>query len=405
MRASVHDAPVRETPGRVSIEFLLAGPIVRRIDARVVSVWVATGEPCTVRLRVWPGPVTVGAGVDGDVFDPGGEVAGGERATIRVGRAAHRRRERGDDRERTARAGGALFVQRDLRARPGVPRDLRTLGLLTDSPTAGPRVPDRHAPVVRHVPGHHRRSRSRAWIVQPHRGRGGPNLTFALDQMIRDNLSEPRHRPHQLWLTGDQVYADEVAATLSVVLNVVGRELIGADELLDMPVDAALLGVPVHQQNFPGGYRKRLMNDVARLTSGEAASHLLGVTERASMQLHLWSPVVWERNAAGAVQLPDVATVLTTPEPPLLEALDPVPPNLQPDQAATARLWLGQHLQTFDRQGLADAWREAQDEAPRILAVRCAWSARFVARCERPDVHGVRRSRRHRRLESLPAVA
>ena len=93
---------------------------------------------------------------------------------------------------------------------------------------------------------------------------GGPNLMFALDQMIRDNLSEPRHRLHQLWLTGDQVYADEVAATLSVVLNVVGRELIGADELLDMPVDAALLGVPVHQQNFPGGYRKRLMNDVAR---------------------------------------------------------------------------------------------------------------------------------------------
>ncbi|MDQ4097146.1 MAG: hypothetical protein M3144_04680, partial [Actinomycetota bacterium] len=71
------------------LPFLLAGPIVRRVEPHLVSVWVATSAPCSVRLKAWAGPMSAGPGTGGTVFDVGGEVAVGERATVRVGAAAH----------------------------------------------------------------------------------------------------------------------------------------------------------------------------------------------------------------------------------------------------------------------------------------------------------------------------
>ncbi len=52
--------------------------------------------------------------------------------------------------------------------------------------------------------------------------RGGPGAT-ALD---------PNIRPHQLFLTGDQIYADDVATAMLPMLNRVGNALIGRTELL-----------------------------------------------------------------------------------------------------------------------------------------------------------------------------
>jgi hypothetical protein len=34
---------------------VLAGPIVRRVDAASASVWLALDQPCDVTLRVWAG--------------------------------------------------------------------------------------------------------------------------------------------------------------------------------------------------------------------------------------------------------------------------------------------------------------------------------------------------------------
>jgi hypothetical protein len=154
---------------------------------------------------------------------------------------------------------------------------------------------------------------------------GGPNLMFAIDALIKNSLAEPAHRPHQMWLSGDQVYADEIAAVISPWITELGRELVGADEFVELVhvVDQTTTTrplLPVSQVNFPAGYRHDLMRDQTKLTSSEAASHLLGMTERLSAQLLMWSPEVWPRTATGAVQLPAGKDVLRAKDPPLDQA-------------------------------------------------------------------------------------
>lgn len=113
----------------------------------------------------------------------------------------------------------------------GSPRDLHSLGLLADRPEqpalgyqAGllPSLATCPDTIDDLVLVHGSCNRIEA--------AGGPNLLFAIDELIDEHLDEPRRRPHQLWLTGDQVYADEVPATLSNALTLLGRELLSADE-------------------------------------------------------------------------------------------------------------------------------------------------------------------------------
>src|SRR3569832_1552433 len=46
----------------VGLPLILAGPIVRRVEKNLVSMWVALREPCTVGLSLRKGPVKAGAG-------------------------------------------------------------------------------------------------------------------------------------------------------------------------------------------------------------------------------------------------------------------------------------------------------------------------------------------------------
>src|SRR5437868_9900998 len=39
----------------MNLPLLLAGPILRRVEPTLVSVWVALRDPCDVQLKVWEG--------------------------------------------------------------------------------------------------------------------------------------------------------------------------------------------------------------------------------------------------------------------------------------------------------------------------------------------------------------
>jgi hypothetical protein len=332
----------------------------------LVSVWVATSESCSVRLRVWPGTVTAGGGTTGDVFEPGGAVAGGDRQTLRIGAKLHVA-------VVTATTGpnaqpllpgerysyNVIFLAPDEAA-----RDLRTLGLLEDQsiqPALGyqagvlPSFATCPATIDDLVVLHASCNRIHA--------KGGPNLLYSVDELIQENLDEPRHRPHQLWLTGDQVYADEVPGTLSSRITTLGRQLLGIDEFLKVNKNkdgtGGQLDIKLVQTNFPAAYRKALMQDSALLTSSEAESHLLGLTERLAMQLMLWSPVVWDRDATtGKVLLDDPKAVVKAKEPPIGN-----------EAGAQAKAWLAATLTTFaDDRKLGKALRAATDEVELVLA-------------------------------------
>lgn len=351
------------------LPFLLAGPIVRRVEPHFASVWVATSQPCSVRLKLWAGPMSAGPGTGGTVFDAGGEVAVGERPTVRVGASAH-----------FAVVTAATVGNQPLlpgfrysynvtfRPAAGDERDLHSLGLLADRPEqpalgyqAGllPSFATCPDTIDDLVLLHGSCNRIEAG--------GGPNLMFAVDEQIDEHREDGRKRPHQLWLSGDQVYADEVAAVLSVGVNALGRDLIGATELIPVKVGNEVLGIPNRNANFPAGYRAKLMTDEGRLTTSEGASHLLGLTERLAMQLLLWSPDVWDRRAGGEIFLPAVGNVFPGSEPPLLDALEEAP-NLTPAQIGAALVWLGEHLETFTADELDQARHEAEDEAELVLA-------------------------------------
>jgi hypothetical protein len=346
---------------------LLAGPIVRRVEPALVSVWVATSEPCAVRLRVWAGPVTAGGGTDGDVFEPGGAAAGGDATTLRVGAKLHVAVVTAATPGPNAQPllpGARYSYNVSFRVQGKPAQDLRTLGLLEDKRTQ---------PMLGYQPGvlpsfatcpatiddlvvlHGSCNRIQA--------KGGPNLLYAVDELVEHDLDEPRHRPHQLWLTGDQVYADEVPGTLSSRITALGRQLLGIDEV--MRVDrkqpdgsTAPLDIRLVQANFPAAYRKKLMTGVARLTSSEADSHLLGLTERLAMQLMLWSPVVWERDGNGKVLLDDPKAVVPSKQPPLTD-----------ETPADAKDWLSENLQTFEHDvEFRKALRAAKDEVELVLA-------------------------------------
>ncbi len=360
---------------------ILAGPIARRLVSRSFAVWVATSVPAVVKLSVWPGAVQAGTGIGS--FNPGGEFALGDAQTIRVGHGLHVT-------VVTARPPGTqsflpgqqysynVTFQPDG-AGAGA-HDLRSSGLLVDTPP-GAGV---HQPALGYHPGmlpsvvtcpltiddlvmiHGSCNRIEAL--------GGPNLMFSLDGFIGDSLDGVPgavSRPHQLWLTGDQVYSDEISAPLSPLITAAGRTLIGVDELLELHPPKPGSGtrpdpirVPLDQATFPAGYRTKLMNAGAALTTVSGQSHLLGMTERVAMQLMLWSPVLWGER----VELPPATAVYPAKEPPLLEALEEIPPHLTPEQVGTALTYLRDTLTTYESDlELGRARKEAERETRLVL--------------------------------------
>ena len=73
--------PVEQWP------LVLAGPIVRRVEPGLASVWVALKEPRAVRLTVHLAPVDTGSGTG--VFAGPAAVLSGDATTVRVGERLH----------------------------------------------------------------------------------------------------------------------------------------------------------------------------------------------------------------------------------------------------------------------------------------------------------------------------
>jgi hypothetical protein len=116
----------------------------------------------------------------------------------------------------------------------------------------------------------------------------GPNLDAlpALDPMIKSTAKKLLERPHLLFLTGDQIYADDVADGLLLALTDTGDTLLGWEEKL--PVDTNVNKKP---KELKPGSRQEVSDTV--LSSDQAKSHLFGIGEFYAMYLFAWSDVLW----------------------------------------------------------------------------------------------------------------
>jgi hypothetical protein len=105
-----------------------------------------------------------------------------------------------------------------------------------------------------------------------------------------------RTRPHLLLLTGDQIYADDVADSLLAMLIDAAHFLLGWHE--ELPVED--LGFPHRNRDFKPGERAALVQKDAKFTTEkEGKSHLLGLGEFYAMYLFAWCDALWPTSLPG----------------------------------------------------------------------------------------------------------
>lgn len=124
-------------------------------------------------------------------------------------------------------------------------------------------------------------------------GHGADGLAV-LDKIIERTLNEPFERPQQLFLTGDQIYADDVAMMLLPQLTTAANALFGAPEEFPLKTQTGEIKVAVSPDNFPTSWRQELLRQQAKFSSGEANCHVLSFGEFCALYLFFWSGELWD---------------------------------------------------------------------------------------------------------------
>jgi len=289
----------------IGIEDLLAGPIVRRVEPTLASVWIALRKPAQVRLDVYRG---LGApGRDTDL------VPAKARAdhTIAIGAQLHvalavfepLEPERLDwghaysydvklfgeggpwigldelDQLRDHQFINAAGVRHQLLALGYEPGWLPSFVLPPPTPLQ-----------LRIVHGSCRSSTEAGRDAMP-----------VVDDLIRSTLASTTERPHMLWLTGDQIYADSIGAEHVRSLTKTGSRLLSGDDRvtdhvnigLDPADPSSTFRFPIDRVHFPPGRRTHLMRNVAGFSGSDMDAHLIGFGEYAALYLSAWSNATW----------------------------------------------------------------------------------------------------------------
>ncbi len=324
-------------PQPFDLPLLLAGPIVRRVEPTLASVWVALSEPATVTLKIWEGRVSTGSGNVLNTGDP--------TPTLRIGDELHVALpliKLLPTSPRLLEPGKIYSYDVEIKTASAT-HTLKSLGLLTTGTFEGRRVealgfeenalpgfalPPAEITDLRVIFGSCRR------VENDH-----PDAMVWIDDLMREKPDENPYsykdankRPHQLFLGGDQIYADDVGRCHMHALIDLSKRLIGngpPDALENfgearerLPVgsirkrkdgvtqpakfddydkeiklapgsDVRDFLLPADHAWFPPG--RRLLQSVvdAQMTSTDGTSHLFAFGEFAAMYLSVWSNAVW----------------------------------------------------------------------------------------------------------------
>ncbi|MDB5820521.1 MAG: uncharacterized protein JWQ11_4161, partial [Rhizobacter sp.] len=294
---------------------VLIGPILRRVDARSVSVFVALSQAATVELQVYEGLV--------DAAAPPSPLMTAQAAAVRFGarffavvvtatRSAPQPPAAGD----SPLMPGHRYAY-DLHitlAADSTPHTLGSLGLLKDDHLDGyggalpasaqveicalsyadnqlPSFVTPPAALADLVMAH-------ASCRKPH-GDGEPALKL-LDDVLDGLHGADAGWIHRLFLTGDQIYADDVATALLPGITDLGVMLvsgtggaIGVEEVPSpLPAGSGGVGMLVNTLVLPTGFRQKAIGS-AGFTSEESSSHLIGFGEFLAMYCIAWNPRLW----------------------------------------------------------------------------------------------------------------
>ncbi len=257
-----------------NLPLVLAGPILRRTEPGSVTVWLTVRRPVT-NLTL-------------EIVDPSGPstlMSGRLSATLALGDALHLA---------VINASGATLASDriyhyDIVFGSEGNKRLNGVGIL--SPTsAGSGGVDRitygTAPLPSFTLPPDNLNDLRLLHGSCRKPHGGEkDALAAVHQILQSTHSDLNARPHQLMLTGDQIYADDVAGVLLYMIQDAGESLLGWTEAVPGATVADLLKGSADRNN--------LINHTARLTTSDGKYHLVRLVEFYAMYLFAWSDVLW----------------------------------------------------------------------------------------------------------------
>jgi hypothetical protein len=273
---------------------LLAGPILRRAEPKRVCIWLATSKPVRARAEIFD----LGRG-----HRPGLRVGGGESERLQLGPRlfVHLIQAVPD--------GDAFPIERLLAYDIGLLegddtcgqgwRELGLLGRLNGLAYGDLPLPSFFLPAEA-SPLHFLHGSCRLL-----HGKGEDALAAA-DWATARRAEDIARRPSALYLTGDQIYGDDVAGPLIGHLSRLGRELMGNGDDTSVPGTSRLSEV--------GIYGRRTLADAAKLTSDTAGNHLFTFGEFAAVYLVAWSADTWPAAFPPALQAIPSARRLASPK-------------------------------------------------------------------------------------------
>jgi hypothetical protein len=322
-RAFAFDDPETDSP--TGLPLVLLGPILRRVEPTAVSVFIATSQPSTIGLSVYKG-----------VVDPAAlptATASGAQDTMRFGAQFHATVVTAKPADTDALLPGQRYSYDIVVTREGdEARSLLDLKLLETLSLCGYGSQDPASEHVEVLPLGYGGGKLPSFVTcpetldalvlahgscrKPH-GAGKPAL-WHLDAYMEKLNGVDAGWPHMLFLTGDQIYADDVATALLPGITSLGIELLSdtgnADVVESVPRPLSTEGnggggagdLAIRDAVLPAGFRQKL-TAVAGLTSAEAESHLIGFGEYLAMYCVAWNPLLWPTLAVAEISPPDPA--------------------------------------------------------------------------------------------------
>jgi hypothetical protein len=258
-----------------SLPRVLAGPMLRKVTPKEVTVWLALRKPGKVRLKVFDG-----AGPN--------QLMQGDSDTVAVGVNLHV----------VAVTAKLLPVAAELIEGKIYCYDLifdfsdglvnQTLAQATANASLSYSPFDKPSFCMPPTDINQLRIMHGSCRI-PH-GNGADALPM-LDALINQAADNPLARPHQLLLTGDQIYADDVGFAMSMIVTDACEALLGWDEEIICNMPSANSRRKLTEMN--PGLRGRIVVNDAGFTSVDFYGQLIGLGEYLAMYLFVWSNVLW----------------------------------------------------------------------------------------------------------------
>jgi hypothetical protein len=114
----------------------------------------------------------------------------------------------------------------------------------------------------------------------------GEDAFVSGNQLMQDYHDQLDERPSALFLLGDQIYADDVADSMAPFLYSLGKELMGKEQ--------EELVKHYGKDAYNEDDRQSIMENKCKFTSRKAKNHLMTVGEYAAMYLLVWNPDIWD---------------------------------------------------------------------------------------------------------------